>query len=157
MNGPLIIDIIAAADVPSFPWGRTIAIIAVIVIAGVITAIFTAIRSEYGRTANIGSVVIVTFAAVVATLLISVSVHGDSNPVRPAVAAELSEAYGVAVLEDGGHEFGFLPIKPLQAADFTILVDGTPRECTIATSSDRYSISCEQGKDVIVLTPKENS
>lgn len=157
MNGPLISDIIAAADIPSFPWTRSLIIIGVIVLIGTFITAVVSVNSDDDRGYRFVFGFIVTLAFAGGSLLVNAVDHKTIDRTVIPIADELSETYGVTILAGTASDFRKFPRVPSRAADFTVLVDGTPRPCTIVTDAVRYSISCEQGKDIIVLTPKENS
>lgn len=175
MNGPLISDIVREVEPADFPWPAMIIIGSVILILGSIVVV--ALYRSTARKARaqsrpftdeemftIGVAIVFTFmfiAGAVASLSLGrgnkdgVEVTGSAE-----VAALLSEEYGVTIMKNpslfrDNSDFRSLPREPAQSAHFDVLVGDTILPCVIATSSDRYSIACEDGTDARVLEPQE--
>lgn len=142
MNGPLISDI-APETTDTSLWFFLLVALAIYGLYRIWSALGD---EDLWRLAK--GILMVAAVVLVVWADIATSLSGAflSEPEKVAVK-NLDEAYGITILS------GTPPTRPSGYANSDILVGGVVQPCTIATTSTRYAISCEDDGSTIVLEP----
>lgn len=158
MNGPLIDDIVTTRPAYEIPWGPLMTASAVIVVIVLVAiAITSMIVSKKLALEIAGAALAITAGVIVLMCAIAWGITKRDNADRKTSVSEavasLSQEYGVTIMGDSTDLRGF-PRSPAEQGHFEILVDGVVLPCTIATSMDRYVVSCEESSGARVLEPR---
>lgn len=168
MNGPLISDIITAADIPSFPWGRALFLGAVpaFIVAfciGVVGVLHMGSegQDEPGEPSTMdvlwgvtgGIVLGLISAGAVLALYAAVSESERSTAelaARVEAQSSLSSVYDI--------ELGYsrhLPIEPFgEQVTVRAIVGEEKTYCSVSTKAERYLVTCVVDDERVMLTPK---